>query len=695
VFDDAQLCAERQLKKGMEMNGIMKVSKRYYLRQVAACVLACCMFFNASVVLAVDWSDASVAAGSASQVPGSIPGVYTGIGVGSDRAVINWSGGGIDAVSGETLEFMRRGDQAFAVLNRVINGVQTNFNGRLIGNNGHIIILNTKGVVFGPDALVTARRFTASGIDMLNDDFMNGIYKFEKNGVNPYGNSIGKVELKSGAAITANHIALVGKKIINKGTITSNNPGGFVVMAAGDKVVMSQSGSDVVVEVTINNTANYHGRFIDNGGTSGTGPGTISADEGHVILAAGDIFSSAIEGVESLRAESRTNVKFTGDIEANGDVDIIAGETSPPSKAGSADLKNVSAGGELSVVANHRVRIDGGASSGGDMELISDSDYWRGHDVIVTGSLDADGEMFIEGVNVRLDGDATSGDDMEIIAHGNYNTGSLGDSSYTDGGDVTVGGRLATDAGGDISVEAARHITLNGTPTSADADGSIVLAADQQDQGGDIEVFGTLGAGGSIDLSASDDTIWLHDDVTAEGGDVIIRSDAVAYDDVIIQAYDDIHVGGDDGKNEHQPWTYDDVSLTGLGDLTLQSASSGLGGGNIMIGGDVETAGNLTMVAGKDGGWDQANVKVAGTITTTGPADCGVGPGNLYVKAGDDIELYDDVEAAGSMMLIAYDDVQTFNGATLTTTDGANGDMYIEAGDDDLILTGDTPRRNV
>ena len=183
-------------------------------------------------------------------------------------------------------------------------------------------------------------------------------------------------------------------------------------MAAGETVTISEN-SPVVVKVAMTVPADH---VVDN-------DGTIETD--HVILAAGDIWSTAISGIESLRAESYTNVTFTGDIEATGDVEITAGVFDVPPivpypHGGSAYLKNISAGGELSVLTNHGLTIDGSAESVGNMKLVSDIDFWGGHDLSVTGMLTSGGNMDIEGLDITLGGDATATGYMDIFAHGRY-----------------------------------------------------------------------------------------------------------------------------------------------------------------------------------------------------------------------------------------------------------------------------------
>ncbi|MHC4125801.1 MAG: hypothetical protein ACYSRR_05020, partial [Planctomycetota bacterium] len=84
---------------------------------------------------------------------------------------------------------------------------------------------------------------------------------------------------------------------------------------------MQQPGSNVIVQVAMADPASH---VVDNGGSLGTGTGTVSAAGGKVILAAGDIFSTAIAGVATLRAEAERDITLEGSINASSDVDLLA-----------------------------------------------------------------------------------------------------------------------------------------------------------------------------------------------------------------------------------------------------------------------------------------------------------------------------------------------------------------------------------
>ncbi|HUW20040.1 MAG TPA: right-handed parallel beta-helix repeat-containing protein [Sedimentisphaerales bacterium] len=265
------------------MEKVRKISNKYCLRQIVAWFLVWCLFFNVPVAFATP-SGADVVAGSAGV---GQAGNTTTVNMGSARAVINWDS--LNTCSSEILQFLKASG-SFAVLNKVVQGGATQFDGSLFGNQGHIIIVNPQGIIFGPTSLVQAYKFTASGLDIANNDFMNGHYQFVA------GDGVGKVA--NYGQISAEQVALIGKQVLNAGIIRSP-AGGYVLMAAGDRVFLGQEGSDIVVEV-------QSVQIVDptDPGAAGMGDvineGTVEAAGGKIVLAAGDTFSRAIEGLDSL-----------------------------------------------------------------------------------------------------------------------------------------------------------------------------------------------------------------------------------------------------------------------------------------------------------------------------------------------------------------------------------------------------------
>ncbi|MDX1435029.1 MAG: filamentous hemagglutinin N-terminal domain-containing protein, partial [Gammaproteobacteria bacterium] len=88
----------------------------------------------------------------------------------SARMAIDWRS--FDVAAGERVRFQQPSASA-AVLNRVFNQLPSQIYGS-IEANGQVFIMNPRGVVFGPGAVVDVGALFASSLDIGVDDFMQG-----------------------------------------------------------------------------------------------------------------------------------------------------------------------------------------------------------------------------------------------------------------------------------------------------------------------------------------------------------------------------------------------------------------------------------------------------------------------------------------------------------------------------------------
>ena len=126
-----------------------------------------------------------------------------------------------------------------------VSGLQTLFNGDLTGAGMRIFIVNSSGIVFGSTATVNVAQLVASGLTMANQDFLDftdgTITKMKFQG------GLGTVT-NEGTINATDGVALFGQKVLNTGTIVAEN--GFVVMATGDRVLLGEPGSKIIVEMS-------------------------------------------------------------------------------------------------------------------------------------------------------------------------------------------------------------------------------------------------------------------------------------------------------------------------------------------------------------------------------------------------------------------------------------------------------------
>ncbi len=191
--------------------------------------------------------------------------------------VIQWLS--FQIAAGETVEFIMPSETS-RVLNLINSGVPTEIMGSLIGN-GQIFLVNPSGVIFGQGAVVNVGALYAAAGNISTNDFMNGVYRFT--------DARGVVENRG--LLQGDLIALVGGRVANHGTISA--PGGTVIMAAGEQVLIGEHLGHVFVQLERPTDLANTDQLSD--------PGYEGLD-----LAAGDVFSLAAWNTGTIDAASTT-----------------------------------------------------------------------------------------------------------------------------------------------------------------------------------------------------------------------------------------------------------------------------------------------------------------------------------------------------------------------------------------------------
>jgi filamentous hemagglutinin family protein len=240
----------------------------------------------------------------------------------SARLAINWNS--FSSKAGESIVFRQPGASAIA-LNRVIGTGASELSGSL-NANGQVFILNPNGVLFGAGATVNAQGLLASTLDMDPSRFMQGGQEHVLEGT---GTGTGAGSLGNQGKLTAypgGYIALIAPKVVNQGSVSAQQ--GYVLMAAGDKarVQLSDSG---LLDYTIDRGS--LDALVDN-----RVAGMISANGGTVMLEAkaADALGKALvnhDGMIEAQTLNRVSgrVKLLGDMQRgqltmNGRIDVSA-----------------------------------------------------------------------------------------------------------------------------------------------------------------------------------------------------------------------------------------------------------------------------------------------------------------------------------------------------------------------------------
>src|SRR5690606_10319512 len=154
----------------------------------------------------------------------------------TERMAIDWNSFNVDA--NERVRFDQPSSSSIA-LKRVLSHTGSEIHGR-IDANGHVILVNPNGVIFGRSSQINVGGLIASGLQIDPKDFMNG--EFTLSAVK---GTEGKV-INSGIinAATGGSVALVGQRVVNEGLISAYL--GTVALAAGEEVILTFDTSGLI-----------------------------------------------------------------------------------------------------------------------------------------------------------------------------------------------------------------------------------------------------------------------------------------------------------------------------------------------------------------------------------------------------------------------------------------------------------------
>ena len=210
-------------------------------------------------------------------------GKITNIQQNSQKAAINWQSFGIKA--DETVNFKQPNAQA-VILNRVIGNEKSVIDGAM-NANGKVFISNPNGMIIGKNAQINVGALLATTAKIKDQDFMNGLFKFDQ--ATGDITQLGDIKVPTGGVV-----ALIAPIVANKGNITA--PQGKVLLASAEQFSITLPDNGQFAYTLDRGTLQG---LVDNGGA-------ILADGGHVILTA--------KGTDAVK---KSLIKHTGKIEAN------------------------------------------------------------------------------------------------------------------------------------------------------------------------------------------------------------------------------------------------------------------------------------------------------------------------------------------------------------------------------------------
>ena len=371
----------------------------------------------------------------------------------TDKAIIDWSS--FDVGQNKLVEFVQPSIQS-QVLNRVLGSTPSTIAGR-IKANGQVFLVNPNGILITKTGLINTNSFSASTLDISNEDFIRGKLSFVKQS-----GKDGTVVTNNGSITVSDggFVALLGGAIDNSGVVTAHlSKVGF---GAGEKVILNIGDSEFLrVEIptsNLNTIRDVNGNKLSEMISVNNGSKVISYG-GLVKLSVGTVRKTLrrvinIRGLVQAKSASSSNtgkIIISGpDVSVNGTIDV------------SSDVVNVN-GGEVAITSNSyrqtgSINASGNAtaSNGGVASILSNSNIsiFAQSNILSDGNVDggiirintgssrliAQGKISASGISGRgglIDISADGGnvivmDGTEILATG-----------YSAGGLIRIGGEFA------------------------------------------------------------------------------------------------------------------------------------------------------------------------------------------------------------------------------------------------------------
>jgi filamentous hemagglutinin family protein len=498
-------------------------------------------------------------------------------------------------------------NSAAAALNRISDQNPTQIMGSLSAN-GQLFLLNQAGIIFGKTATVNVGGLVASSLNMLDSDFLDAKYKFTNGG------SAGTI-LNQGAIKVADGsvFAFIAPRVTNEGSITANS--GNVLLAAGDQVSLDFNG-DGLISYTVDRGA--VDALVEN-------RGIIKADGGVVVMTA--------KAADALRMASARN---TGVIETR----------TIQNKGGRIMLISDMENGQTTVSG----KLDASAPDGGDGGFIETSGreltVIDGATITTLAPFGKAGTWLIDPVDFTVSAGAGA------LTINGIGATTLSNSLLTT--NVTIATDPSTVGNGDILVNSA--VNIYSSTLSLLADGAVTISA------------GIVGSGGQLVLQSgtngtADKPVTINSSVLLGGGKLKITSTGgvQSYAEINASGLLELYGTGDFNLNyTGNVNDFDDFTASVVGSINLYENSDFI---HILPAG-VTATGDVTLRA-------EEQFNIDGPISITGP-------GNLVLAiSGSTVDNFINTTSpitlnSGSVSFVTETGTGAYTLASSITASGAN-----------------------
>ncbi|WP_146120772.1 two-partner secretion domain-containing protein, partial [Haemophilus influenzae] len=216
---------DHSTEKGSEKPARMKV-RHLALKPLSAMLLSLGVTSIPQSVLASGLQGMDVVHGTATmQVDGNKTIIRNSV-----DAIINWKQFNIN--QNEMVQFLQENNNS-AVFNRVTSDQISQLKG-ILDSNGQVFLINPNGITIGKDAIINTNGFTASTLDISNENIKARNFTLEQT------KDKALAEIVNHGLITVGKdgsVNLIGGKVKNEGVISVN--GGSISLLAGQKITIS------------------------------------------------------------------------------------------------------------------------------------------------------------------------------------------------------------------------------------------------------------------------------------------------------------------------------------------------------------------------------------------------------------------------------------------------------------------------
>jgi filamentous hemagglutinin family protein len=533
----------------------------------------------------------------------------------TQRAAINWQSFNIGAQA--KVQVVQPNAQA-VLLNRVVGQSPSQIFGQLQAN-GHVILVNPNGVLFGKDGSVNAGGFTASTLNISDANFTAGNMVYERNGSTAGIQNLGSITAEQ----PGGYVALLGATVSNEGSISTK--GGSVVMGAGETIKVPVSGTGrIKLELT---------PAAINASLSNTG--SIVTEGGQVYMQALALNRAAAQILQS------GSIDTTG--EKGGDVHVLAdgGHIRVDGRI-KANSTNGTAGGDIFIGRDKDTNVLAavGDVSGARLESKGGFVETSGKFLHVDGARVIAKDWLLDPYNINIVGSGHSG------------------TPYSDGDSATAGVQFVPGATSNIlasdivtNLNSGTSVTINTAGAGSDAGNIVVNAEISKTSGGEASLTLLADNGITVNQEIKSTSNKLNVTMKANGGGA--SSQGLVINKLINANGGAINLEGKT-TNSAAAVTVASTALIQGASVTMKGTSTS--GAAINGTGKVNaTAGDVSITGtGNNGnGWAiTTNNTITATgnieINTTSAAKHGITLGGGVQSTGGEVTIYADVLANGS-----------------------------------------------